>query len=80
MDAAKGHIITNHHVIADASQITVRLRDERLLEARIPGSDPGTDVALLQVEAEGLIEIAFADNTTVAVCDYAVAIGNPFGI
>ena len=51
-----------------------------MLEARLLGSDPGTDVALLQVEAEDLIEIAFADITTVAVGNYAVAIGNPFGI
>jgi len=80
VDAANGLIITNHHVIADASQITVRLRDERMMEARLLGSDPGTDVAQLQVEAEDLIEIAFADITTVAVGDYAVAIGNPFGI
>ena len=80
MDAAKGHIITNHHVIADASQITVCLRDERMLEARLLGIDPGTDVALLQAEAEYLIEIGFADITTVAVGDYAVAIGNPFDI
>jgi len=58
----------------------VRLYDERTLEARLLGSDPGTDVALLQVEAEDLIEIAFADVSTVAVGDYVVAIGNPFGI
>jgi len=80
VDAAEGLIITNHHVVADASRITVRLYDERTLEARLLGSDPGTDVALLQVEAEDLIEIAFADVSTVAVGDYVVAIGNPFGI
>ncbi len=80
VDAAGGFIITNHHVVANASRITVRLHDERTLEAQLLGSDPGTDVALLQVEAKGLIEIAFADISTVAVGDYAVAIGNPFGI
>ncbi len=80
VDAAGGLIITNHHVVANASRITVRLHDERTLEAQLLGSDPGTDVALLQVEAKGLIEIAFADISTVAVGDYAVAIGNPFGI
>ncbi|MBL4580592.1 MAG: trypsin-like peptidase domain-containing protein [Gammaproteobacteria bacterium] len=80
VDAAQGLIITNHHVVADASRITVRLSDERTLEARLLGSDPSTDVALLQVEAEGLIEIAFADVSTVAVGDFVVAIGNPFGI
>jgi serine protease DegQ len=80
VDAAQGLIITNHHVVAGASRITVRLVDERTLEATLLGSDPGTDVALLQVEAKDLIEIAFADVSTVAVGDYVVAIGNPFGI
>ena len=80
VDAAQGLIITNHHVVAGASRITVRLLDERTLEATLLGSDPGTDVALLQVEAKDLVEIAFADVSTVAVGDYVVAIGNPFGI
>jgi len=80
VDAAEGLIITNHHVVAAASRITVRLSDERTLEATLLGSDPGTDVALLQIDAEDLIEIAFADVSTVAVGDYVVAIGNPFGI
>lgn len=80
VDAAEGLIITNHHVVADASRIIVRLSDDRALEAQLLGSDPGTDVALLQVEAKGLIEIGFADVSTVAVGDYVVAIGNPFGI
>tara|TARA_B110000858_G_scaffold198514_1_gene266010 strand:+ start:24384 stop:25709 length:1326 start_codon:yes stop_codon:yes gene_type:complete len=80
VDAAGGLIITNHHVVADASHISVQLGDGRTLEATLLGSDSGTDVALLQVEAEDLIEIAFADVDTVAVGDYVVAIGNPFGI
>ncbi|PCI77766.1 MAG: serine endoprotease DegQ [SAR86 cluster bacterium] len=80
VDAVQGLIITNHHVVANASRITVRLSDQRTLEAVLLGSDPGTDVALLQVEAEDLTEIAFADVSTVAVGDYVVAIGNPFGI
>lgn len=80
VDAAEGLIITNHHVVADASQITVGLNDDRSLRAKLLGSDPGTDVALLQVEAEDLVEIDFADVSTVAVGDYVVAIGNPFGI
>ncbi len=80
VDAAKGLIITNHHVVADASEITVRLSDDRTLEAKLIGSDASTDVALLRVEADDLVEIAFADVSTVAVGDYVVAIGNPFGI
>lgn len=80
VDAAEGLIITNHHVVADASQITVRLSDDRTLEAKLLGSDPGTDVALLQVAAENLVAIGLADVSSVAVGDYVVAIGNPFGI
>lgn len=80
VDAEGGLIITNHHVVADSSQITVRLNDSRVLEAKLLGSDPGTDIALLQIEAEGLTGIEFADSETVAVGDYVVAIGNPFGI
>ena len=80
VDATEGLIITNHHVVADATQITVQLSDDRTLEAKLLGSDPGTDVALLQVAAENLVEIGFADVSTVAVGDYVVAIGNPFGI
>ena len=58
----------------------MRLSDDRSLRAKLLGSDPGTDIALLQVEAENLVEIDFADVSTVAVGDYVVAIGNPFGI
>ena len=80
VDANAGLIITNHHVVADASQISVRLNDDRTLDAKLLGSDPGTDIALLQIEADGLSGIEFADIATVAVGDYVVAIGNPFGI
>lgn len=80
VDAAEGLIITNHHVVADAAEISVRLNDNRILDAKLLGSDPGTDIALLQVTAEDLTGIGFADIETVAVGDYVVAIGNPFGI
>lgn len=80
VDAAAGLIITNHHVVADATEISVRLSDNRTLDAELLGSDPSTDIALLQVTAEGLTGIGFADIGTVAVGDYVVAIGNPFGI
>ncbi|MEX0965533.1 MAG: Do family serine endopeptidase [Pseudohongiellaceae bacterium] len=80
VDAVEGLIITNHHVVADSSRITVELSDDRTLDAQLLGSDPGTDIALLKVAAGGLIGIGFADIGTVAVGDYVVAIGNPFGI
>ncbi len=57
-----------------------RLNDGRTLDAELLGSDPGTDVALLQMPAQDLSEISFARINTVAIGDYVVAIGNPFGI
>lgn len=80
VDAKSGLIITNHHVVDNASSISVHLSDNRTLDASLLGSDASTDLALLKVEAEDLIEIDFADVSTVQVGDYVVAIGNPFGI
>ncbi len=80
VDAEEGLIITNHHVVEGASSITVRLSDDRTIAATLLGSDPGTDVALLRVVADNLLEIGFADIASVQVGDYVVAIGNPFGI
>lgn len=80
IDADKGYVITNHHVVNDASDILVQLSDDRSLTAKLLGSDAGTDVALLQIEAIDLVDIEFADVSTVQVGDYVVAIGNPFGI
>lgn len=80
IDAANGLVVTNHHVVDGAATISVQLHDGRTVEAELLGSDSNTDVALLRVVAEGLIELPFADVETVAVGDYVVAIGNPFGI
>jgi len=80
IDAENGYIVTNHHVVDGASEIMVHLNDNRNLEAKLLGSDPSTDVALLQIEADDLVDIDFADIDTVQVGDYVVAIGNPFGI
>ncbi len=80
VDAQRGFIITNHHVIDSANSIQVQLHDGRTLEARLLGSDASTDVALLEVEAADLVEIDLARVDTVQVGDYVVAIGNPFGI
>ena len=54
IDASEGYVVTNHHVIRNAERIEVRLHDRRSMEAKLIGSDPGTDVALLQIEAEDL--------------------------
>ncbi len=79
VDAANGYILTNHHVIANADQITVTLLENRSLTARVVGTDESSDLAVLQVDADNLKSIPFGDSTTLRVGDYVVAIGNPFG-
>jgi Do/DeqQ family serine protease len=81
VDAAKGYILTNHHVIESADEIEVMLLDNRSLKARVVGSDPGTDVAVLQVEdTKNLAQLKLGDSSNVQVGDFVVAIGNPFGL
>ncbi|HSH06636.1 MAG TPA: DegQ family serine endoprotease [Burkholderiales bacterium] len=80
MDATQGYVLTNHHVIKDASEVVVTLKDNRRFEARVVGSDAGTDIALLKIEAENLVAAAPADSDALQVGDFVVAIGNPFGI
>ena len=75
-----GYILTNHHVIAQASRITVGLRDKRELEAKLVGTDPTTDIALLKVEAKGLPFLSLGDSDKAQIGDIVLAIGNPFGI
>ncbi len=80
IDAEKGLVITNHHVVGRADEITVTLRDGRELRAELLGKDPEADVALLQVPAVALTEIRIADSDQLQVGDFVVAIGNPFGL
>jgi len=80
VDAARGLVVTNHHVIKDAEEVVVVLKDRRLFKAQLVGSDPGTDVAVLRIPAAGLNAIRIADSDAVSVGDFVVAIGNPFGI
>ena len=80
VDAARGLVITNHHVIREAQEIVVLLKDRRVFKAQLVGSDPGTDVAVLRIPAENLTAIRIGDSDAVNVGDFAVAIGNPFGI
>lgn len=80
IDAQEGYVVTNHHVVNDASEISVQLVDGRVLDAKLIGSDASTDVALLQVPAEDLVDVELADIDSVRVGDFVVAIGNPFGI
>src|SRR5262245_56608376 len=80
VDAKNGYIITNAHVIENATEITVTLLDNRSLTAKVVGKDPGSDVAVLQVKANNLAEIPIADSDKAEVGDFVVAIGNPFGL
>ncbi|MDP2714473.1 Do family serine endopeptidase [Rheinheimera sp.] len=80
IDADKGYIVTNNHVIEDANDIEVRLKDGRTFKAKKLGADPESDIALLQIEAKNLVQIPLADSDKTRVGDFAVAIGNPFGL
>jgi Do/DeqQ family serine protease len=80
VDAERGHVLTNHHVIDKADEIRVTLADGRVLEAELLGADPETDVAVLQIPAEDLDAVALADSDQLRVGDFVVAIGNPFGL
>ncbi|MEZ5559417.1 MAG: DegQ family serine endoprotease [Pseudomonadales bacterium] len=80
VDAKRGYIVTNNHVIERADEILVTLADGRSLSAELLGVDPQVDLALLKVEPDQLTEIKFADSSALRVGDFAVAIGNPFGL
>ena len=80
VDAKNGHVLTNHHVIKDATQVYVTLKDNRRFLAKVIGTDAGTDIALLSIPAENLIEARFGDSDLLQVGDFVLAIGNPFGI
>ncbi len=80
VDANRGFILTNHHVVEDADEIQVSLFDGQVLEAEIIGSDAATDIALLKVEADGLVDMPIGDSEVVRVGDFVLAIGNPFGL
>lgn len=80
IDAAKGYILTNNHVIAKADEITVTLRDGRTLTAKLVGADPDTDVAVIQIPVKNIVALPIADSEKLRVGDFVVAIGNPFGL
>lgn len=80
VDAKKGYILTNNHVIDKADEIRVTLRDGRSLQAKLVGTDPETDVAVIQIDANKLTALSFANSDRIRVGDFAIAIGNPFGL
>lgn len=81
VDAGNGYIITNHHVVEKADEIEIFLNDNRSLSAKVVGSDPGTDIAVIQVEdVQGLVQMPLGNSDDIEVGDFVVAIGNPFGL
>ncbi|HEY5291417.1 MAG TPA: Do family serine endopeptidase, partial [Burkholderiales bacterium] len=80
VDRARGYVLTNNHVVNNAQEVVVTLKDRRALKARLVGTDPGTDIAVLKIEAHNLAELKFGDSDAMNVGDFVVAIGNPFGI
>ena len=80
VDAKNGYIITNHHVVENANEITITLLDNRTFSAKVIGSDEGADIAVLQAKEPNLVAMSLGDSTRLEVGDYVVAIGNPFGL
>ncbi len=80
VDAKKGYILTNHHVIDGADEISVNLSSGHTLQAQLVGSDPETDIAVLQVKDGDLTALPMSDSDKTRVGDFVVAIGNPFGL
>jgi Do/DeqQ family serine protease len=80
VDAQRGFVLTNHHVVKDAEQVVVTLKDRRQFQARVVGADPGTDVAVLHIEPRDLVALRLGDSDQLNVGDFVIAIGNPFGI
>jgi Do/DeqQ family serine protease len=78
--SSKGYILTNHHVVEAADEIEVALADGRKLLAKVVGSDPDTDLAVLQVNADSLPAITFGSSESLRVGDIVLAIGNPFNL
>jgi len=80
VDAKNGYILTNHHVVENADKIQISLFNEDSLDAEIIGSDAPTDIALIKVDPDSLVDLPIGDSSTVEVGDFVIAIGNPFGL
>ncbi len=80
VDASKGYILTNNHVVGGADDITVTLQDGRNVKGTLVGTDPATDVAVVKITADRLQALPIADSTALRVGDFVVAVGDPFGL
>src|SRR5438876_3240137 len=77
--SADGYILTNNHVVAGADKVTVKLYDKREFTAKVVGTDPNTDVAVVKIDARNLPSVRFGNSDSTRVGDWALAIGNPLG-
>jgi len=80
VDARRGYVLTNNHVVDKADEITVTLTDGRKLKAKLVGADRESDVAVVKVESNNLTQVPIANSDHVQVGDFVVAVGNPFGL
>jgi len=80
VDAANGYVLTNGHVVENATRIEVTTKDNRRYTAKLIGRDPDTDVAVLQIPVNGLVAVPMGDSDRLQVGDFVLAIGNPFGL
>jgi Do/DeqQ family serine protease len=80
VDAGKGYILTNNHMVENADQITVTLNDNRNFKAKVVGRDPETDLAVLEIKPDNLTALPLGNSDALQVGDFVVAIGNPFGL
>jgi Do/DeqQ family serine protease len=80
IDIANGTVVTNHHVVDGADEINVGLQDGRSFKAKLIGSDPEVDIAVLKIEPKNLAALKLADSDNAEVGDFVIAIGNPFGL
>ena len=80
VDARRGYVVTNAHVVENAQEIAVTLKDRRRLRATLVGRDAATDIALLKIQADNLVALPWGDSDRLQVGDFVVAIGNPFGL
>jgi serine protease Do len=76
----QGHVLTNNHVVEGADEVKIELSDDREVDAEVIGTDPATDLALLQVKAGGLHPVELGDSDSLEIGDWVLAIGNPFGL
>jgi len=80
VDAEKGYVITNYHVVREADEISIGLVDNRQFKAEVVGTDEASDIALLKIKSENLTALEFGNSNTLEVGDFVLAVGNPFGL